>query len=57
MSYETILVETRDHVGLLRLNRPKALNALNSTLLSELMQALEAFDADPAIGAVVITGD
>ncbi len=57
MPYETILVETRDRVGLVRLNRPKALNALNSTLLSELMQALEAFDADPAIGAIVIAGD
>lgn len=56
MSYETILVETRDQVGLIHLNRPKALNALNRTLLHELMQALEAFDADDAIGTMVIAG-
>ena len=56
MSYETILVETHDRVGLIRLNRPKALNALNSTLLHELMDALETFDADEDIGAMVITG-
>ncbi|MBC8331180.1 MAG: enoyl-CoA hydratase/isomerase family protein [Anaerolineae bacterium] len=56
MSYETILVETRERVGLIRLNRPKALNALNQTLLSELMSALEAFDADENIGAIVIAG-
>ena len=55
--YETILSETRDHVGLVRLNRPKALNALNRTLLTELMQALDEFDRDPAIGAMVISGD
>jgi enoyl-CoA hydratase len=57
MSYETILVETHDRVALIRLNRPKALNALNSTMLKELMDALEAFDADDAVGAMVITGD
>ena len=56
-TYETILIETRERVGLVRLNRPKALNALNSTLLLELMGALEAFDADTGIGAIVITGD
>ena len=56
MSYETILVETHERVGLIRLNRPEALNALNSTLLHELMSALEAFDADDGIGAMVITG-
>lgn len=55
--YTTILVETRDHVGLVRLNRPEARNALNSLLLQELMDALEAFDADPSIAAMVITGD
>jgi enoyl-CoA hydratase len=55
--YETILTETRDRVGLVRLNRPQARNALNKQLLTELMQALEAFDLDPAIGALVITGD
>ena len=55
--YETILTETHDRVGLVRLNRPQARNALNHQLLTELMQALEAFDADAAIGAMVVTGD
>lgn len=56
-SYEYILTEKQEHVGLVRINRPKALNALNHGLLSELMQSLTEFDADPAIGAMVITGD
>ncbi|MBU2609683.1 MAG: enoyl-CoA hydratase/isomerase family protein [Chloroflexi bacterium] len=56
MSYTTILIETRGRVGLITLNRPEAMNALNGTLLSELMAALSAFDADDNIGAVVITG-
>ncbi len=56
MSYTTILTETRGRVGLVTLNRPEAMNALNGTLLSELMAALSAFDADDNIGAVVITG-
>jgi enoyl-CoA hydratase/carnithine racemase len=56
MAYENIIVETRDHVGLIRLNRPKALNALNSDLMRELGEALVKFDADEAIGAIVITG-
>jgi len=56
MSYSAILVETRDRVGLITLNRPDALNALNSTLIGELNQALDAFEADEAVGAVVITG-
>ncbi len=57
MSYEHILVEATDtHVGLIRLNRPKALNALSPDLMVELGQALTAFDADPAIGCIVITG-
>lgn len=55
--YTTIRTETHDRVGLIRLNRPKALNALNNTLIKELMDALATFDADPAIGAVVLTGD
>ena len=55
--YETILVETRQAVGLIRINRPKARNALNRTVLIELVDALEAFDQDPAVGAIVITGD
>jgi enoyl-CoA hydratase len=56
MAYEMILVETRGAVGLIRLNRPKALNALCDTLVRELGTALDIFEADDAIGAVVITG-
>lgn len=56
MSYETLLVEVRERVGLITLNRPKALNALNSQLIAELNQALAQLDADPGIGCVVITG-
>jgi len=55
-TYETLLVETKGAVGLIRLNRPEALNALNSTLVKELEQALNVFEADDAIGAVVLTG-
>lgn len=55
--YTNILTEAHDRVGLIRLNRPKALNALNSVLISELMDALATFDADENIGVVVITGD
>jgi enoyl-CoA hydratase len=55
-TYETILTETRERVGLIRLNRPKQLNALNDTLMNELGQALLAFDADERIGAIVLTG-
>ncbi len=57
MTYTSILVEQRGHVGLITLNRPQALNALNRTLLMELMEALEAFDANPEVGAMVITGN
>jgi len=57
MSYEFILTEAHGQVGLVRLNRPKALNALSSGLRRELMDALESFDADLSIGAIVITGD
>jgi len=56
MSYETILVETVGRVGLITLNRPKALNALCDQLMVELGVALRAFDADGAIGAIVLTG-
>src|SRR5512139_2787472 len=56
MSYENILVETRGRVGLITLNRPKALNALNDRLMDELGDALLAFDGNEAIGAMVITG-
>ena len=55
---ETIIrTEVHDHAGLVRLNRPEAMNALNGVVMEELTRALEAFDADPAIGAMVITGD
>lgn len=57
MSESMILVETRGRVGLIRLNRPKQLNALNDALMDELGAALLAFDADDAIGAIVITGN
>jgi enoyl-CoA hydratase len=56
MSYENILVETRGRVGLIQLNRPKALNALNDALMNEVGDALAKFDADDSIGAMVITG-
>jgi enoyl-CoA hydratase len=56
MNYENILVETRGNVGLITLNRPKALNALSSALMAELSHALDAFEADAAIGAIVLTG-
>ncbi|WP_332671111.1 enoyl-CoA hydratase [Aromatoleum sp.] len=56
MSFQNIIVETRDRVGLITLNRPKALNALNDQLVDELWEALDGFEADEHIGAVVITG-
>ncbi len=55
--YEMIATETHGRVGLVRLNRPKALNALNTALMKELMDALAAFDADDGIGAMVVSGD
>lgn len=57
MSYEMILVERRDRVGLITLNRPKQLNALNDQLMDELGGALLEMDADDAVGAIVITGN
>jgi enoyl-CoA hydratase len=56
MAYENILVETRGAVGLITLNRPQALNALNAGLIRELGSALDIFEDDGAIGAIVITG-
>jgi enoyl-CoA hydratase len=56
MAYENILVETQGRVGLITLNRPKALNALNDALMDELGSALREFDANDAIGAIVVTG-
>ncbi|MDB5368603.1 MAG: Enoyl-CoA hydratase/isomerase family protein [Roseomonas sp.] len=55
-AYEMILTETQGRAGVIRLNRPKALNALCDQLMDELAQALRAFDADPAIAAIVLTG-
>ena len=56
MAYETLLVSTQDGVTLIRLNRPEALNALNSQLLGELCTALDAAEADDAVACVVLTG-
>lgn len=55
--YETILIETHGRVGLIRLDRPKSMNALNNTMFRELAEALSTLDADDAIGAMVITGN
>ncbi len=56
MAYETILVEKKGRVGLVTLNRPQALNALNDQLIGELNHALDALEADDDIGAIVVTG-
>ena len=55
-TYETILVEIRGRVGWITLNRPEALNALNSQVMHDTVAAASAFDADPRIGAIVVTG-
>ena len=57
MSFETILVDREDRVGIITLNRPQALNALNSQMMVEVTTAAAEFDADPGIGAIVITGN
>jgi len=57
MTYETILIERVEKVGLITLNRPNAMNALNGVLMTELINALSAFDADEQIGAIVIAGN
>jgi enoyl-CoA hydratase len=56
MTTETIIVERRRRVGIVRLNRPQALNALNATLRNELLSAVEAFDADADVGCILMTG-
>ena len=56
MSFELIIAETRGRVGLITLNRPKAMNALNDQVMDEIGQALDGFEADDNIGAIVITG-
>jgi enoyl-CoA hydratase len=57
MPYENILSRVEDRVGLIQLNRPKQLNALNAQLMGELAEALESFDADAGVGCIVITGN
>ena len=56
LAYDTLIVETADGVSLIRLNRPEALNALNSRLMEELAAALAAAEADAGVGCIVITG-
>ena len=56
MSFELIIAETRGRVGLITLNRPKAMNALNDQVMDEIGQALDGFEADDEVGAIVITG-
>ena len=56
MSYQNIIVETQGRVGIIRLNRPQALNALNRALITELIQAIDAYEADAGIGCMLITG-
>ena len=57
MSYQTILTETKGRVGIIRLNRPQALNALNSALANELSEAIGVFDDDEAVGCMLLTGN
>jgi len=57
VSYEFIIAEAKGRVGVITLNRPKQMNALNAQLMQELGQALYAFDADDGVGAIVITGN
>ena len=56
MSHETIIVETKGKVGIIRLNRPQALNALNAQVNEEMTAAIDAFEADDTIGCVILTG-
>ncbi len=57
MAYENIIVESKGRVGIIRLNRPNALNALNRALIAELSQAIDAFERNDAIGCLLITGN
>ena len=57
MTYETLIVETKGKVGIIRLNRPQALNALNAKLNEELTAAVDAFEADDKIACVIVTGN
>ncbi|HCD78987.1 MAG TPA: enoyl-CoA hydratase, partial [Alphaproteobacteria bacterium] len=55
--FETITVEITDGVALVRINRPKALNALNNQVMTEIVAALQPLDSDPAVGCFVLTGN
>lgn len=57
MTEQTVIVEIRGRVGLMRINRPRQFNALNSEVMTQVLAAVEAFDANPDIGAMVLTGD
>ena len=57
MAYENIIIETKSRVGIIRFNRPQALNALNRALITELIQAIDGFEADNGIGCLLITGN
>jgi enoyl-CoA hydratase len=57
MAYTSVLIETRGRVGVVQLNRPEARNAFNAVLLHEMFEALEAFDRDEKVGALVLTGN
>lgn len=57
MEFQIIQTEVHARAGLIRINRPEAMNALNAQVMEELAQAMEAFDADPDVGAIVLTGD
>jgi enoyl-CoA hydratase len=56
MTYQNLIIETRGKVGIIRLNRPQALNALNAVLMTELAGALDGFEMDPLVSCMVITG-
>ena len=56
MAYETLITEIEGHVATITLNRPDAMNAFNNQLMDELTAALDAFEADEEIGAIIITG-
>ncbi len=56
MSYENIIASSHDHVGVVQINRPKAMNALNTPTMEEIVAAMRAFDADDEIGCMVLTG-
>jgi len=57
VSYETILVDREERVGIITLNRPQALNALNTQVMNEVTTAAAELDADPGIGAIIVTGN